>query len=571
MRMKIFLMGLLISHLAGMTGLNQQLPIQVAARPDQEQAEQEPGGIRGKVLAADGDTPLAKAVLSLRLSGGARGERPRTVRTDARGEYEFKDLKPGRYLLSAVRNGFVRQGYGQKDSQDFAGRRAGTTLSLGPGEVLGDIDFKLIRGGVVEGRVVDQDNEPVSRVSVMLSGYRSLGGERGLIPVSRAQTDDRGQFRLFDIPPGSYFMSAAASGFRFFGGGEPEERSFPPTYYPGVLSPENATKVQVSAGAEVGGFHFTLIEALSYSVSGRVLAADGRPVHSVWIMTVNQSTEAILSVGGRGANTDLQGNFKVANLLPGKYRLIARSQRRREDLQLAGAMVEVTDRNIEGLTLVLGAGADVSGRIVMDDEAADLDWRRISLGLWPASGGVRFMFGGGGGAQVEADFTFRISNLLGGLYRFAVRLPPGNHYVEAVRVEGQDIIDREIEMRDTDRLEGVEVRVSSDGARINGFVEQGEEREAAAGATVLVFAAAPQYRGRHSRFTRTTQTDQGGRFSLEGLVPAEYLVCALVDHQAGREMDLDYLGSLERDSERIDLSPGEVTRQTLVAVEAPEM
>lgn len=569
MRMRTLLVGLVMGHFAGLTGLNQQLPVQIPAKSDREQTEQQLGVVRGRVLAVESNTPVGKAVLSLRSEANLRGERPRTVRTNARGEYEFKDLKPGKYVLSVARNGFVSQSYGQKDNQDFAGQQVGTTLSLGPGEVLGDIEFELIRAGVVEGRVVDQDNEPLALVSVMLSSYRSIGGERSLIPASRAQTDDRGQFRLFDIPPGSYFLSAAASGFRFIGGDEPEERSFPPTYYPGVLSPEQATKVQVAAGVEVGGFHFTLIETLSYSVSGRVLAADGRPAHSVWVMTVKQSPESILSVGGRGANTDLYGNFRVANLLPGKYRLIARSQRRGEDVQLASTMVEVTDRNIDGLTLVQGTGGEVSGWIAVDGDAAVLDWRRISLGLWPTSGGVRFMFGGG--AQVEEDFTFRISNLLGGLYRFAVRLPPGNHYVEAVRVAGQDITDREIELRDTDRLEGVEVRILSDGARINGFVEQADGREAAAGATVVVFAADSQFRGRHSRFTRTTQTDQGGRFSLEGLVPAAYLVCALGDHEAGREMELDYLESLERDSERIDLSPGQVTRQTLVAAEVPEL
>lgn len=150
----------------------------------------------------------------------------------------------------------------------------------------------------------------------------------------------------------------------------------------------------------MGGFHFTLIEALSHSVGGRVLAHDGRPAHSVWIMTV-KSTEAVFSMGGRGASTDLQGHFKVANLLPGKYRLIARTRRRGEALQLASAMAEVTDRNIEGLTLVLGAGGEFSGRIVVEGEAAGLDWRRISLGLWPAAGSIRFNFGGRGGGRAE--------------------------------------------------------------------------------------------------------------------------------------------------------------------------
>lgn len=569
MRMRIFLTGLAICLFSNLTGWGQQLPVPVPASAAQDQSEQKGGVIKGKVTAVGGDTPLAKAVLWLRSSGGSRGERPRTTRTDSRGEYEFRDLKPGKYVMRAARRGYVRQSYGQRVSGGFSRQAPGTTLSLSSGEVLSGIDFELVQSGVVEGRVVDQDNEPVSRVSVMLSGYRSLGGERGLMPVGRGQTDDRGRFRLFDIPPGSYFLSASASRFRFFGGGEPEERSFPPTWYPGVLSPEQAAKVQVDAGGEVGGFHITLIEALSYSVSGRVLASDGRPAHSAWIMTVNQSTEAILSMGGRGANTDLQGHFKVADLLPGKYRLIARTQRRGEDLQLASTLVDVADRNVEGLTLVLGTGGEFSGRIVVEGEAADLDWRRISLGLWPAADGVRFSFGGGGGAEVEEDLTFRISNLLGGLYRFSSRLPPGRHYVESVRVEGQDIIDREIELRDTDRLAGVEVVVSSRGSGISGLVRSEEAGEAAAGATVLVFAADSQYRGRNSRFTRTTQTDQGGRFSLEGLVPAEYLVCALFDHQAGRQSEPDYLQSLEGDSEKIDLSPEEAAQLNLVAVEAP--
>ena len=60
-------------------------------------------------------------------------------------------------------------------------------------------------------------------------------------------------------------------------------------------------------------------------------------------------------------------------------------------------------------------------------------------------------------------------------------------------------------------------------------------------------------------------------FSLEGLVPAEYRICALTDHEPGRESELDYLSSLERDSERIDLSPGQTVEESLVALPAGEV
>ena len=558
---------LVVCLLVGVTASSGQIRGQVPGNSDQDREERELGVVRGTVLAADGDSPLGKATVSLRKSGSRGGDSRRTARSDARGNYEFRDLEAGKYLLSVTRNRYLPQNYGQKRIQAFRRQEGGTPLTLGDGEVLRGIDFKLIRGGVVEGRVADQDYEPLSRVAVTLSGYQTVQGERTLVPVSRAQTDDRGQFRLFDIPPGSYFLSATRVNFPFFGRRGRRRQSFPPTYYPGVPSPEQATKVEVSAGGEVGGFHLTLIESHTYSVSGRVLAADGSPAQSVRIITVNQSGPGQVSLRG-GTTTDPQGVFKVAGLLPGKHRLIAR-RGRREEPQIASASVEVIDQDLQGLTLALGSGAAITGRIVSDSQETALDWRRISVVARPAAGGRRGRMFGGGETRVEEDFSFRISNLPGGLYRFSVRLPPGNHYVESIRAEGQDIIDRLVEMSDHDDLSGVEVRISPKGSRISGMVESEEDRIAVDGATVLVFAADPQQRGSFSRFTRTTQTDQAGRFFLEGLPPAEYLVCALVEHEPGRESEPEYLNGLEGDSTSIDLSAGEVSRKTLVALQAP--
>lgn len=212
---------------------------------------------------------------------------------------------------------------------------------------------------------------------------------------------------------------------------------------------------------------------------------------------------------------------------------------------------------------------EFSGRIVTDRQDSDLDWRRIRLFMAPESTGRGFF--GGGRARVEEDFTFRVSRLSEGPYRLVVWLPRGNHYVSSVRVEGHDITDRPIELRSDDRLEGVEVQVSSDGAQISGMVQDEKAGEAVEGATVLVFAADSRNRGGQSRFTKTAQTDQSGRFSLEGLVPAEYRVCALTDHEPGRESELDYLISLERGSERIHLSPGQTVEESLVALPAAEV
>lgn len=557
-------LGIVSCLLVGITAFGYPAAMPIS---DRGPTEQEVGVIKGRVLAEDGGAPLAKATVSLRSTGGQGQNPPQTVRTDNRGDYVFRDVEPGQYMLRAARSSYLPRNHGQKTSYSFSRERVGTALRINAGQVVDGIDFHLIRAGVIEGNVVDQDNEPLERIRVMLRGHRRVGGRRRLLPMGQGETDDRGRFRIFGISPGSYLLSASPQPFiaQRYG----VERPFPPTYYPGVLRAAEAATVQVTAGSEVGGFNITLMETLTYNVSGRVLTPDGKLAHSVWIVSADESDKDAFAMAEKETRTNLQGEFTVSGLLPGRHRLYARSGQG-NDLQLASTVVEVADEDVRGLTLVLGTGAEIAGRIVVDREGSDLDWRRISLDMVPTGNASRIQFGGSR-SQVKEDSTFKISNLVEGTYRLVVKLPQGNHYVDSIRVEGQEITDRPIEMRNNDWLPGVEVHVSSEGAGISGYVEQEEDREAAEGATVLVFADDPEHRGSASRFTRTTQTDQKGQFSLEGLVPGEYLVCALGDHEAGNEMDPGYLERVEKDSERIDLSPGETVEGSLVALPAPTM
>ena len=159
------------------------------------------GTITGHAIDKSTGQPLKKVTISVRQaesSGAPRGGRfnqPQAVMTDADGHYTIQ-VDAGQYRLLASRNGYVRQAYGQKDA-----RRPGTILTVAENQTLKDINFDMVPGGVIAGRVVDEDGEPMSNVMVQVLRATYQDGERRLENAGNsARSDDRGEFRIFGLP-----------------------------------------------------------------------------------------------------------------------------------------------------------------------------------------------------------------------------------------------------------------------------------------------------------------------------------------------------------------------------------
>lgn len=515
------------------------------------------------MTAADTGAGLRRARVMFWALESRQAGLPQTGQTNENGEYEIRDLKPGQYSLTAVRNGYVPQAYGQKATDVFGILTQGTLLTVRPGEILNEINFQLVRGGVVEGQVVDQNNEPLSRAMVQLSRYRTFQGKRNLVPAgASASTDDRGYFRLFDVAPGSYYLSATNRAFGMLDGG-----SFPPSYYPGVPTPQEASKIQVAAAGGVSGINLVLTEAASFTISGRAYGSDGKPASGSMIMSMRHPFEGAFDMMRGGSGTDSDGNFRLESVLPGKYRLTARTARGDGKAQSGSVVVEVGSEDVKGVSIILGSGAEVSGKIIVEGQAAQpLEPRQVRVSVMPDGGpGVFF---GTGPPQTNDDFTFRVTDVSEGSARFNVNFPSSSLYLKSIRMEGRDVIDQVVEFRNNDRFHGVEIVLSSQGAQLNGTVRKEENNEPLRGATVVLFATDPERLGK-TRFIKTTQTDQQGAFVLKGVVPAEYVVCALVNHEPGAETDAAYLKEVEKLGKRVELAAGASKTENLVAAPAP--
>ena len=184
--------------------------------------------------------PRARVSLSSPQGGG------RAVLTDNSGAFDLSGLPEGRFTLQVSKAGFIAL----RTASGVRFRR-GTPIQLAAGQELKSVDFRLPRGGAVTGQVLDENSDPMSGVAVRVLEYRYAQGARTLVDAGNAQTDDRGEYRVWGLNPGNYYVSAQPppglpNGRRRTRrspngrGGQPPADDTPafgyaPTYYPGAL------------------------------------------------------------------------------------------------------------------------------------------------------------------------------------------------------------------------------------------------------------------------------------------------------------------------------------------------
>lgn len=178
--------------------------------------------VEGVVLKSTTGEPVKKVSVELYPAGGRRQEQY-SATTDTNGKFVLQNIEPGKYFLAGGGNGYPQEPYRQGNSR---GRR-GTVLTFERGSHTKDIVFRLSAPGVITGSVYDEDGDPIVGASVQAvrsSGTRMSG------PSAGAQTDDRGEYRIFGLVSGRYYLVANDQ----MRGGEMPDEVYPPTYYPGT-------------------------------------------------------------------------------------------------------------------------------------------------------------------------------------------------------------------------------------------------------------------------------------------------------------------------------------------------
>ena len=292
----------------------------------QSPATEQSAAVSGRVVEDGTLTPVAGAHVMLFPIPSGPGHvpfrfQPPTTTTDPEGRYRFHGLQAGRYRMSVRKAGFAPpNGPGVPE------------VLLASGERRDDVDVTLHKGAVIVGRVLDEAGEPVLEARVIaLQKASSLPGngamrENALVPAgSSTMTNDLGEFRLFSLPPGEYYVQAAAAP-HLQGAQTHRATTMLPTYFPGTSDAMAAHPVTVGAGQTSAEVIIRMASAPAFQVSGVVVDQKGRPVENAMIrlaFDVGNRPMPFMMEPWLQSRSDVNGTFTVNNVTSGSYTLVA--------------------------------------------------------------------------------------------------------------------------------------------------------------------------------------------------------------------------------------------------------
>jgi hypothetical protein len=444
--------------------------------------------------------------------------------TDQDGNYLIIDVPAGSYEVTTVAPAFVIA-----DSKDARGQ----TVVLGEGERVENVNFSLVRGGVITGKVIDADGRPVIQQQVSLYRADVLEQQRGQIyPTRNVYTDDRGIYRMFGIVSGLYKVAVGRGDNAFFGSLAIGRASYKRVFHPDVSDQAKATIIEVSEGSEATNVDITLGRAMeTFKASGRVVDDEkGFPMPNVTFglqRIIGNHSEYMNSP----VTSNSQGDFIIESLIPGKYSVFLMPEPN-DEVRIEAPGFDVVDQDVEGLTIRLTKGASVAGVVLLEsaDKSAFAKLVQLNLQAYvPAQRSGMFM-GQYANATIAPDGSFHLGGLPAGMAVFSLGETQLKGF-RLTRVEREGIVQPGgVEIKEGEQVSGVRLVVSYGNATLRGVVvlENGPLPE---NDSILVRLVRP---GETSFFIQAPSVDARGHFLIDGLQGGLYELSVSVLWSGGK-------------------------------------
>ncbi|HZM58299.1 MAG TPA: carboxypeptidase regulatory-like domain-containing protein [Vicinamibacterales bacterium] len=527
------------SLIAAMSGVD--VHAQRAGGPGARRGAPSPtaGVIAGRVYDASTNTPIRRARIS-----ATNVDAFLDATTDDEGRFELTGVGPGEWRVIIEKGGYFPWHIGQRRPFDIP-----PPVTIAPRQRV-TADVPLTRGGVIMGRVFDENGEPLADLQVRVYRARMSQGFRRLESVGLGdRTDDTGAYRIYGLPPGDYYVAAS---LRTAPADSIVETTYAPTYYPGTSDVGEAQRIRVGLGAEATAV-FPLLPVRHVRVSGTLLTSSGAATDA-FINLVAENGELGIPLG-IGAVTRARGAFTLPDVPPGRYTLTA-STRGDGPYETASLPVIVGNEDLTGITVTTGRSAGIRGRVVADAGVT----RALPDGLEVTAMAARQ---NGTVISHSTGSSFELDDLADPFY-LRITLPQG-WMVKSVMVGGVDVTDAKVALPSGQQADA-RIVITDRGARVSGTVLT--KSRAPANARVVIFPADTRKWAFPSRFVRTATIDEKGQFQIAGLPADERYLAVAADYvEDGEHFDPEFLEGIRDRASPFSLAEAETRSLELPMIE----
>jgi hypothetical protein len=494
------------------------------------------GVISGTVVDATKNEPVRKAIVTLTWQGTPRSWA--TSQTDSSGEFRFEGLPPGTYELRAAKANAGTSIYGA-----FSAHELGELISLEDGETRAGVKLRFLRWATISGRVLNSDGDPASGVVVTLLVPGRDAGARVLNKYRRAETDDRGEYRVDGVAPGRYYLHASPPLPQM---GRAPAEPLEPEFLGGVHESKDSAVLNIHGGENLIGNDFHMTAEPQTIISGHVTgipdtssldpSAPRAPLRGFGGMNdgvevfIEPADEYVAQVSGFGASLRPPDNSFTFQVSPGRYRLQAGFQ--------AGGKTWMATRLIDtrqptgDMVLALAPVPDIKGRLRIEGQyAAPQSGFEVRVKRTLGAGFLTIR------THVAADGTFTLPQVPPGEWELSVDAMLPAAFLKSAR---RLVVEPGLE-------KSLNVVVSMNSAHVRGEVDSKR-------AGILLAPVGANHDV--ADFYYNAQIDDNGNFAMDNIVPGKYRIYALEKLTAADFKTPEAVDQLDPLGAEIDLAEG---------------